>query len=192
MQTVTYSVPWYSRSSRLELFVRLVYGLPFAVIMLVVFRILGVITLVLPFLAQVLTILFSRKRSASIADFFHKYYLGYILQYFAYYSLLTDERPPIVPGDSMLKTKVNYVFKPDARRRELLYRIFYLVAFAIIGAIVGAVFVAALFVQAAIVLVTGTRNRTIWEFNSMYGRFLASYMYYLFAETDQRPAILPN
>jgi hypothetical protein len=192
MQTVTYSVIWSDRASRLELFVRLVYGIPFAVIMLVLFRILGLFTLGLPFVAQLLVILFSRARSRSIAQFFHKYYFDYVFQYFAYYLLLTDERPAIVPGDQMRKVKVYYLFKPLARRRELLVRILYLFAFHMIGAIVGIVAFVALAVQAIVVLFTGRRNRTVWDFEYMYGRFLATYWYYLSLETDERPPLLPQ
>jgi len=192
MQTVTYSVFWQDKASRLELFVRLIYGIPFAVIMFVLFRVLGLFTLALPFIAQALTILFSRARSKSIADFFHRYYLDYIYQYFAYYSLLTDERPCIVPGDSMRKVKIHYVFKPLALRRELLMRIPYAIAFHIISAIVGVVAFVALAVQAIVVLFTGRRNRTLWEFSYMYGRFLVTYMYYLGLQTDERPSLLPH
>ncbi|MFA6329381.1 MAG: DUF4389 domain-containing protein [Candidatus Micrarchaeia archaeon] len=192
MQTVTYSVLWSDKASRLELFVRLVYGIPFAVIMLVLFHILGLFTLILPFVAQALTILFSRARSKTIADFFHKYYLDYIFQYFAYYLLLTDERPAIVPGDAMRKVKVYYSFKPLAMRRELLVRILYAIAFHIIGTIVGVVAFVALVLQAIIVLFTGRRNRTLWEFSYMYGRFLATYVYYLGLQTDERPQVLPQ
>jgi len=192
MQTVTYSVLWADRASRLELFVRLIYGIPFAVIMLILFRILGLFTLVLPFAAQALTILFSRKRSESIARFFHRYYLDYIFQYFAYYLLLTDERPSIAPGDQMRKVRVYYQFKPLALRRELFVRILYAIAFHILGAIVGVVAFVALMLQAIIVLFTGRRNRTIWEFEYMYGRFLTTYTYYLGLETDERPPLLPH
>lgn len=192
MQTVTYSVLWQEKASRLELFVRLVYGIPFAVIMFVLFRLLGLFTLALPFLAQALTILFSRKRSESIARFFHRYYFDYIYQYFAYYLLLTDERPSIVPGDSMRKVKVYYAFKPLAMRRELLVRILYAIAFHIIGAIVGVVAFVALALQAIVVLFTGRRNRTLWEFSYMYGRFLTTYTYYLGLQTDERPPMLPH
>jgi len=192
MQTVTYSVLWSDRASRLELFVRLVYGIPFFVIMVVLFRILGLFTLALPFIAQALTILLSRARSRTISNFFHKYYLDYIYQYFAYYLLLTDERPSIVPGDSMRKVKVYYSFKPLAMRRELLVRILYAIAFHIIGAIVGIVAFVALLLQAVIVLFTGRRNRTLWEFEYMYGRFLATYTYYLGLQTDERPSLLPH
>ncbi len=192
MQTVTYSVLWSDKASRLELFVRLVYGLPFAVIMFVLFHILGLFTLALPFVAQALTILVSRRRSESIARFFHRYYLDYIFQYFAYYLLLTDERPAIVPGDPMRRVKVYYSFKPLALRRELFVRILYAIAFQVIGAIIGVVAFVSLAVQAVIVLFTGRRNRTIWEFEYMYGRFLTSYSYYLGLETDERPPLLPH
>jgi len=192
MQTVTYSVLWAEKASRLELFVRLVYGIPFAVIMVVLFHVFGLFTLALPFLAQALTILFSRARSQSISKFFDKYYLGYIYQYVAYYLLLTDERPAIVPGDSMRKVKVYYIFKPLAMRRELLVRIPYAIAFHVIGAIVGVVAFVALAVQAIAVLFTGRRNRTLWEFSYMYARFLVTYTYYLGLQTDERPPILPH
>jgi len=192
MQTVTYSVLWQDKASRLELFVRLVYGIPFAVIMFVLFRVLGLFTLALPFLAQALTILFSRARSKSIAEFFHKYYFEYIYQYLAYYGLLSDERPAIVPGDAMRKVKVYYSFKPLAMRRELFVRIPYAIAFHIIGAIVGIVAFVALLLQAVIVLFTGRRNRTLWEFGYMYSRFIVTYTYYLGLQTDERPPLLPH
>lgn len=192
MQTVTYSVLWQDKASRLELFVRLVYGIPFAVITGILFGVLWVFTLALPFVAQALTILVSRKRSESLARFFHRYYFDYIFQYFAYYLLLTDERPAIVPGDAMRKVKVYYSFKPLAMRRELFARILYAIAFHVIGAIVGVVAFVSLAVQAVIVLFTGRRNRTLWEFEYMYGRFLTTYAYYLGLETDERPPLLPH
>jgi len=192
MQTVTYSVLWQDKASRLELFVRLIYGIPFAVIMSVLFGVFWLFTLALPFAAQALTILFSRARSKSIAGFFHKYYFDYIYQYFAYYLLLSDERPAIVPGDAARKIKVYYQFKPLAMRRELFVRILYAIAFHIIGAIVGVVAMVALMLQAVIVLFTGRRNRTLWEFEYMYGRFLITYTYYLGLQTDERPPLLPH
>jgi uncharacterized membrane protein len=91
MKTVATEIKYIPRASRLELIIRFIWTI-LAGIVLMVFGLIAVVCFVL----QWLYILFTGKRSRSL----HVLIKTYVIQKYkveAYFSLLTDERPPIVP-----------------------------------------------------------------------------------------------
>lgn len=91
MQSVELKVNVAEKASRVELLVRLVYWIPLVIVGFVLGVLAGiswVITLV--------TVLVLGKRYASLTNLM-KMDLVYKTNMSAYYMLLTDERPPIMP-----------------------------------------------------------------------------------------------
>ncbi|MBU0636144.1 DUF4389 domain-containing protein [Candidatus Micrarchaeota archaeon] len=93
METVKLKLTQKEEASRVELLVRLVYWIPLVIINAV----LGIISWVI-WILNILSILFIGKRLVSLNKFVEMY-LRYQLRMNAYYLLLTDERPPIVPEE---------------------------------------------------------------------------------------------
>ena len=89
MKTVQVDVQSEEKASRVELLVRLVYWIPLCIVQAV----LGIIAMIL-WLVNVITVLILGKRVAM--DLVKKYW-QYGAKMNAYYMLMTDERPPIMP-----------------------------------------------------------------------------------------------
>jgi hypothetical protein len=91
MKTVNASVSFNSKASRLELFVRIVWGFV-AAIVLGIYSVIGTALWII----QILHILVISRRHKGIHAFIKTVVIArYRLQ--AYILLLTDERPPIIP-----------------------------------------------------------------------------------------------
>jgi hypothetical protein len=91
MKTVRAEIKFGAKASRLELLIRIVWGL-LAGLVLFVFAILAIVALFI----QWFYILFLGKRHAGL----HSWIKTFVVQRFlltAYLNLLTDERPPIIP-----------------------------------------------------------------------------------------------
>ncbi|HHN81335.1 MAG TPA: DUF4389 domain-containing protein [Methanomicrobia archaeon] len=80
-------------ASRLELFVRIVYGFLISIVL----SIYGMIAGICIFL-QWFVILLLGRRSKALGDFIQGY-LEYQVHVLAYLNLMTDRRPSIMPGD---------------------------------------------------------------------------------------------
>jgi hypothetical protein len=91
MKTVQYDVQSDPKASRVELFVRIVWGL-ISMIVLWIFGIIACICLIL----QWLYILVSGKRSMELNKVI-KLFVRYQNEVISYLYLLTDERNPILP-----------------------------------------------------------------------------------------------
>ncbi|MFH1224813.1 MAG: DUF4389 domain-containing protein [Candidatus Diapherotrites archaeon] len=89
METVTTSVKSAEKASRIELLIRLVYWIPLYIVLIV----LSIIFCVL-WVVNLFTILVLGKRV--MTSLMQKYW-EYQAKFSAYYCLLTDERPPILP-----------------------------------------------------------------------------------------------
>lgn len=91
METVKITVKSEEKASRLELFIRFIWGTIVAIILAIVgfFAFLAVCI-------QWLHILLLGKRHAGIQKFVNSYIVAYTGLYF-YFNLSTDERPPLVP-----------------------------------------------------------------------------------------------
>lgn len=94
MKTIKSSIAYKKRASRLELLVRIVYMIPIIVV-LWIFNIMAGLAVFL----QVFNILIFGQRNRTLNDFV-KTYVTYMFRIRTYLSLLTDERPPIIPEKS--------------------------------------------------------------------------------------------
>ncbi|MBS3061655.1 MAG: DUF4389 domain-containing protein [Candidatus Diapherotrites archaeon] len=91
LHSVSLKVESIEKASRLELLVRLVYWIPLLIVTWVLQVLAGISWIVTFFSVLVLGkrfSLFSRLMTLAMV---------YNLRFYAYYSLLTDERPPIIP-----------------------------------------------------------------------------------------------
>jgi hypothetical protein len=91
-----------SDASRLELIVRIFYSIPIFII-LYLFGLLTGFVLVL----QWLCILFTGKRSEGLNNFIQSF-VKYIIQIISYTSLITDERPNILPENVDVSLKLEF------------------------------------------------------------------------------------
>ncbi|MFH1588103.1 MAG: DUF4389 domain-containing protein [Candidatus Diapherotrites archaeon] len=89
METVSCSVKSEEKASRIELLIRLVYWIPLYIVLVVLSLIAGILLFV-----NLFTVLILGKRV--LVEFIEKYW-QYQAKFEAYYLLLTDERPPIMP-----------------------------------------------------------------------------------------------
>jgi hypothetical protein len=91
MKTIQTSVKSPQKASRFELLVRLVYWIPVVLVLYILS--------VLSFLGWILnfgSVLIRGMRSARVSSFLRRV-LDYQYKFGAYYSFITDERPPILP-----------------------------------------------------------------------------------------------
>jgi amino acid permease len=79
------------KSSRLELFVRIFYGIPVAIIIAIYGIIAGLCMMI-----QWIVILILGRRSEGLNEFI-KGYLEYYVHIMSYFSYMTDQRPGITP-----------------------------------------------------------------------------------------------
>ena len=94
MKTVKFSVDMKGKAERMELLVRFIYWIPLALVAWILGMVSGLCTV-----AQWLYILVTKKRHPTL----HKYilmYVDYQAKMGSYLSLLTDERPEIIPEDA--------------------------------------------------------------------------------------------
>ncbi|MFH0713596.1 MAG: DUF4389 domain-containing protein [Candidatus Micrarchaeota archaeon] len=91
MKSVQTKVTVPTTSSRKEILVRLVYWIPLLIV-LYILNLVGMLCLFVNFLS----VLVRGRVSVSLASVQQKN-LDYMYKFQAYYSLLTDERPPIIP-----------------------------------------------------------------------------------------------
>ena len=92
MDTVKVDVKSAEQASRIELFIRIVWG----VISYIVLGILSIITVYILVPLQWLHILILGKRNGFLASWIKKWFV-YAAQLGAYLTMLTDERNPIIP-----------------------------------------------------------------------------------------------
>ena len=91
MKTIKYEVKSKAKASRKELLVRLVYWIPLVIVLFF----LQAIACFCWFL-QLLVIIITGKRNKALSDFL-KLRVEYELKMMTYFTLLTDERPEILP-----------------------------------------------------------------------------------------------
>lgn len=93
MKTVKYEAKFEEKASRLELFIRWIYMIPLAIVMILLMIVMYVaITL------QFWYILFTGKRSKTLFEWVVKY-VSYAAKAQSYFYNTTDERPPIFPEE---------------------------------------------------------------------------------------------
>jgi hypothetical protein len=91
METVKISVTSAEKASRLELFIRWIWG----TIVMIILGIIGIFAFIANII-QWIYILILGKRHPALAKFVTNWFKGYTQLYF-YMLLSTDERPPLVP-----------------------------------------------------------------------------------------------
>jgi len=91
MKTVKSRIEYKEKASRLELFVRILYWIPVIIVLWIFSFVASIAQLVLWF-----HILIFGRRHKSLSNFV-KAYVNYLFSINAYFNLLTDERPPIIP-----------------------------------------------------------------------------------------------
>ena len=191
METVKYSVNWDETASRVEVLIRVLYGALFFFIFLIVFGFLGMLTVGFPMGLQFLIVLVTGKRNETISNYLHKYFATYVINFATYFFLLVDERVPLIPGSAMNSSTVDYTFKEDASRLELLIRLLYIIPLYIVMAILAFIAGVAWFVQILHALATGKKHKTLWDAVALYTRYAVNMIYYTLMQTDERPPIMP-
>jgi hypothetical protein len=84
-----------------------------------------------------------------------------------------------------------FTFEREARRWELLVRIFYSIAIAIVMMVYGIIAGICLFIQWFVILVLGRRNQDLSEFIRGYLEYQVHVLSYTSVMTDKRPGIMP-
>ena len=187
MDTVRYSPLFEESASRIELIVRFVWAVPLGIGLFF----LGLLSEYILIPANLLLALLLGKRFEGLAKFIHNFVLTHSFNSFSYLFLLTDERAPILPTQ-MATTRFDYVFNEPASRLEVLIRILYLIPMFIVSGILLLIFEFAYALQWLIILVTGRRNKAIWDYESLTLRYNLELAYYGTGLTDERPAIIPQ
>ncbi len=91
MESVKLEVKYGERASRLELIIRLLYGIPLGIVLLILSLLGGI-----AFFLQWLVILVTGKRNSTLHRLL-QLSIDYYATSKAYTGLLTEERPPIIP-----------------------------------------------------------------------------------------------
>ena len=91
MRTVKSQISYKEKASRLELFIRIIYAIPIAIVLWLFSFLVGLVQIILW-----LYILILGRRHKTLSDFI-KMYVTYVFRVRAYLDLVTDERPPIIP-----------------------------------------------------------------------------------------------
>ncbi len=84
-----------------------------------------------------------------------------------------------------------FTFEREARRLELLVRIFYSIAIAIVMMVYGIIAGICLVIQWLVILILGRRNRDLSEFIRGYLEYQVHVLSYTSVMTDERPGIMP-
>ena len=84
-----------------------------------------------------------------------------------------------------------FTFEREARRWELLVRIFYTIAIAIVMMVYGIIAGICLIIQWFIILILGRRKQDLSEFIRGYLEYQVHVLSYTSVMTDKRPGIMP-
>ena len=101
---------------------------------------------------------------------------------------MTDET--VIPKTR--ETKQLFVFEHDARRLELLIRIFYSIAIAIVLMVYGFIAGILMIIQWFVILILGRRNQGLSDFIRGYLEYYVHVFSYTSWMTDTRPGIMPK
>ena len=170
-------------ASRVELFVRIVYGF-----------VLGIIAgiwgffVFLALIIQWFFILIIGEREPGFWSFTTGF-LRFTSKISGYMMLLTDQRPPISSEDDPYPVRFSASYEKEASRLELLIRIVYGLFLGIIAWIWGFFVSCAVLIHWFYILIIGERHSSLWNFTAEYTRFYYRVMGYLYLFTDERPPI---
>jgi len=85
-----------------------------------------------------------------------------------------------------------FTYEHKARRWELLVRIFYSIAIAIVLLVYGFIAGILMFIQWFVILILGRRNEGISDFIKGYLEYHVHVLSYISWMTDKRPGIMPK
>jgi len=85
-----------------------------------------------------------------------------------------------------------FVYERKARRLELLIRIFYTIAIAIVMFIYGLIAGILMIIQWFVILILGRRSEGLSDFIKGYLEYHVHVLSYTYWMTDERPGILPK
>ena len=85
-----------------------------------------------------------------------------------------------------------FVYEHDARRWELLVRIFYSIAIMVVMFVYGIIAGILMIIQWFVILILGRRNRDLSEFIRGYLEYHVHVLSYTSWMTDTRPGIMPK
>jgi hypothetical protein len=94
MKTVKSKIVYKEKAPRWELLVRIIYAIPVSIVLWIFSFIASIAAILLWF-----HILILGRRHKSLHNLV-RMYIAYIFKTSAYFQLLTDERPPIIPSSS--------------------------------------------------------------------------------------------
>ncbi len=171
------------KASRIELFVRIVYGFVLSIIA-GIWGMLAFITAVIHWFY----ILVCGKKEESLWKFYLEY-LRFVSKLDGYIYMLTDERPPITGADVEYPIKFSAIYEESASRLELFIRIVYGFVLSIIAGIWGFFAEIAAVIQWFYILIMGKRNGSLWGFIAGYMRYYFRLQGYVTLLTDERPPI---
>jgi hypothetical protein len=90
------------------------------------------------------------------------------------------------------KTTQLFTYEHDARRLELLVRIFYSIAIAIVMLVYGFIAGILMFIQWFVILILGHRNEGLSDFIRGYLEYHVHVLSYIYWQTDIRPGVMPK
>ncbi len=85
-----------------------------------------------------------------------------------------------------------FTYEHKARRLELLVRIFYSIAIAIVLMVYGFIASIVMFIQWFVILILGRRSEDLSDFISGYLEYYVHVLSYTAWMTDKRPGIMPK
>jgi uncharacterized protein with PQ loop repeat len=171
------------QASRVELFVRIVYGI-----------VLGIIAGIwgfFAFLASIIQwffILITGEREPSFWGFVLGFF-RFVVKVMGYLWMITDKRPQISGEETPYPVTFAVRYDMTASRLELFVRIVYGLFLGIIADIWGFFAELAGIVQWLYILIMGKRHGSLWRFTVGYIRFSYRMEGYLLLLTDERPPV---
>lgn len=179
----TFSYSYTEPSSRIELFIRIIYLFVLGIII----EAWGIVTS-LALIFQFFYVLIYAKKHQGAFEFM----AGFFRFYFnvtAYTYLLTDERPPITSEDVEYPCRIKFSFEPTSKRLELLIRIFYGYVLSLIASLWGILVYFIVFIEWFYILFTAKKNFGLWEFSVRFINFYMRVNWYILIMSDERPPL---
>ncbi len=171
------------KASRVELFIRIVYGFVLGIIAGIWGFFVGIVSFIHWFYILILG-----KRHESLWVLVTAF-LRFAMRMTGYIALITDERPPISGEKKEYPLKFSSVYEENASRLELFIRIVYGFVLGLIASIWGFFAEIAAAIQWFYILILGKRHGSLWEFIAGYIRFYYRLEGYMSLLTDERPPI---
>lgn len=179
MRDVKFGVAYKETASRLSVVVRFILILPF----FFVYAILTVFAF-LVCLIQAICVLVTSKRNKTLFNFTGKW-LEIFYKFGVYFYAVSDKRP-------MGNAKFLLRYSEKSSRAELVYRIFYSIAYTLVVQAFESVSSLAMFVQYLYILVYAKRHPGLQLINRVFVEYNTKVNAYIFLCTDEHPEFFPE